>query len=205
MTSRAASLRLVPPLPATDGELCQAFLDGQRAAFGELIARHQATVFKLVRRYANTPEDARDLAQRAFLQALEAARRTLPKLSRAPGELPFKAWLLRIAINLGKNSRRDAARWPRAPVGALEVVPSPSSDVQSALELAERKAAISRAVLELPKRQREVFTLRIDGGLPFAEIADTLGISEGNAKSHFHHAVKQLRVVLNGEGHAHDV
>jgi RNA polymerase sigma-70 factor (ECF subfamily) len=48
-------------------------------------------------------------------------------------------------------------------------------------------------VSALPKRQREVFTLRIDAGLPFAEIADALGISEGNAKSHFHYAVKRLR------------
>jgi DNA-binding NarL/FixJ family response regulator len=44
--------------------------------------------------------------------------------------------------------------------------------------------------VELGERVPE---LRIDGGLPFAEIATTLGISEGNAKSHFHYAVKRLR------------
>ena len=48
-------------------------------------------------------------------------------------------------------------------------------------------------MLCLPTRQREVFTLRIDAGLPFAEVAATLGITEGNAKAHFHHAVKRLK------------
>ena len=45
----------------------------------------------------------------------------------------------------------------------------------------------------LPKRQREVLLLRIDGDLPFAEIAETLGITEVNAKVNFHHAVQKLK------------
>ena len=58
---------------------------------------------------------------------------------------------------------------------------------------AQAEATTRRAVLRLPRRQREVLTLRIDGGLPFAEVATTLGITEGNAKTHFHYAVKRLR------------
>jgi RNA polymerase sigma-70 factor (ECF subfamily) len=81
-------------------------------------------LLKVLRRYARTPDETRDLVQRAFLQAFEAAR---------------------------------------------------------------------RAVLSLPRRQREVFTLRIDGGLSFAEVAAALGITEGNAKTHFHHALKRLK------------
>ena len=57
----------------------------------------------------------------------------------------------------------------------------------------QNRALTRRAVLRLPRRQREVLTLRIDGGLPFAEVAGTLGISEGNAKTHFHYAVKRLK------------
>jgi RNA polymerase sigma-70 factor (ECF subfamily) len=51
-------------------------------------------------------------------------------------------------------------------------------------------------VLQLPRGQREVLTLRIDGDLPFAEIAEILGISENNAKVHFHHAVKRLKLLM---------
>lgn len=208
MTSAHAHLRLVDAPAPSDAELCRAFLAGDRDGFGRLVLRYQETVFKLVRRYAPAPDDAKELTQRAFLQALEAARRTLPRLRAADGELPFKAWLLRIAINVGKNHVRDAARWPTAPVTALDVVSSGGVDAQAALELGEQKAATRRAVLELPRRQREVFTLRVDAGLPFAEIAKTLGISEGNAKSHFHHAVKRLKQTLGveaAEGGRHDL
>jgi len=179
--------------PASDGVLCRAFLAGDSKAFGELVHRYQDLIFRLVRRYAAAPDEARDLTQRAFLQAFEAARRTLPRLVDSGGDVPFKAWLLRIAINLGKNQVRDGARWPRAPLKAVDGAVEPSSGAHDALERAEAEALIRRAVTLLPKRQREVFTLRIDAGLPFAEIAGALGISEGNAKSHFHYAVKRLR------------
>ncbi|MGZ6070466.1 MAG: RNA polymerase sigma factor, partial [Myxococcaceae bacterium] len=49
-------------------------------------------------------------------------------------------------------------------------------------------------------RQREVFALRVDGELPFAEVARVLDITENNAKVHFHHAVRRLRERLGGEG-----
>ena len=69
--------RARPGSSADDG-LLGAFLvgddDGLRRARA---ARHEPLVLALVRRYARTAEDARDLAQRTFLRAFEAARRTL--------------------------------------------------------------------------------------------------------------------------------
>jgi RNA polymerase sigma-70 factor (ECF subfamily) len=51
-------------------------------------------------------------------------------------------------------------------------------------------------VLTLPRREREVFTLRTDTGLPFAEVGELLGITENNAKVTFHHAVKRLQAAM---------
>ena len=156
--------------------------------------RHQEVVVRILRRYTRSIDDALDLAQRAFLQAFEAARRALPRLIASTSEVPFRAWLLRIAVNLAKNHVRDAARWPTAPVEALdEAGPATAASAPELLMKAQAEALTRRAVLQLPRRQREVLTLRIDGGLPFAEVAMTLGISEGNAKTHFHYAVKRLR------------
>lgn len=185
-------------VPPTDTELCRAFLAGDTGAFGELIRRHQETVFRLVRRYATHSDDVLDLSQRAFLQAFQAARRALPRLQKATGaEVPFRAWLLRIAINLAKNHSRQARLWKLAPVESLDLGNRDSqageTSAQAALERAEAMQLTRAAVLTLPKRQREVFTLRIDGGLPFAEVARTLGITEANAKTHFHFATKRLK------------
>lgn len=191
-------LRVVPGGRAdaspSDGALCRDFLSGDGEAFGELIRRHQDTVYRVVRRRARTPEDARDLTQKVFLQAFEAARRALIRTG-AFLEVPFKAWLLRIAINAGKNHLRNARRWSAVAVdvnGALRAG-SQGQSPQEALQRAQDEAFMREVVNQLPRRQREVFTLRIDGALPFAEVAAALGIAEDNAKSHFHHAVKRLK------------
>ena len=178
-----------------DDLLVRAFLDGDDDAFGELVRRHERVVLAVVRRYAEGIDDARDLAQRAFLRAFEAARRSSWLHVRGP--VPFRAWLLRIAVNLGKNHLRDARRWRRAPVGAADDVAVPAVGTAD-LERAERERAVRAAVLTLPRRQREVLTLRVDAELSFREIGDVLGITENNAKVHFHYAAKRLREVVAG-------
>jgi len=66
------------------------------------------------------------------------------------------------------------------------------------LEGEQRRALVRAALVRLTNRQRQVLTLRIDGDLPFAEVANILGITENNAKVHFHHAVRRLREWLGG-------
>jgi RNA polymerase sigma-70 factor (ECF subfamily) len=192
--SPRAPLRLVPVGPRSDSALCQDFLTGDSSAFGELVRRHQEVVFRLLRRYTRTADDALDLSQRAFLQSFEAARRSLPRLQKATVEVPFRAWLLRIAVNLAKNHARDASKWPLAAVEAIDAQgQSASAPALEQLMRLQRETLTRKAVLLLPRRQREVLTLRVDGGLPFSEVASALKITEGNAKTHFHFAVKRLR------------
>ncbi len=179
---------------ASDETLCRAFLDGEPAAFEVLVKRHRALVFALVRRYVSRPEDAADLAQAAFLRALEASRRVFSRFT-ASGPAPFRAWLVRIALNLAKNHARQGQRWrPMLVESAAEpVAADPAESAQEGMERAERERQVRAAVLALPRRQREVLTLRVDGGLSFRDIALTLRITENNAKVQFHHAVKRLK------------
>jgi RNA polymerase sigma-70 factor, ECF subfamily len=179
------------PSPS-DEALCHALLAGDEAAFAVLVERHRALVFALVRRYAARPEDAADLAQQAFLRALEASRRLLSRWNPA-GPAPFRAWLVRIALNLGKNHARQGLRWRQVALVEMSEAAASGESAQEALERTEREQRVRAAVLALPRRQREVLMLRVDGGLGFRDIAETLGISETNAKVNFHHAVKRLR------------
>jgi RNA polymerase sigma-70 factor, ECF subfamily len=198
-TGATARLRVMEGGDAarTDDELLQAFRDGRASAFAELVRRHQRVVRAVVRRYAERPDDVLDLAQRAFVRALEAARRT--PLLRIGARPPFQALVLRIAVNLGKNHARDAARWQRAPVEALEAVEVAATGSER-LERGERLRQVRRAVERLPRRQRDVLTLRIDAELPFAEIARVLGITENNAKVHYHHATRRLAALVAQAG-----
>lgn len=190
----APQLRVIPggsePSESDDG-LVRAFLAGDSAAFGTLIKRHQDSVYRVARRFSRSPEDARDLTQRVFLQAFEVAQRSLARLDSQ--QVPFRAWVLRVALNLGMNHVRDGAKWKVAGVETIERAAQPAITAADQLERAEQEALMRQAVLGLPDRQREVFLLRIDAALSFAEVGEALGISESNAKSNFHHAVKRLK------------
>jgi RNA polymerase sigma-70 factor (ECF subfamily) len=172
--------------------LVGAWLVGDDEAFGELVRRHEPLVLALVRRWAARPEDARDLAQRTFLRAFESARRHLVR--GEPSAIPFRRWLVRVAVNLAKNHVRDETRWTRAPVA--ELLADGSTTPPEVMAREQERVRLRRAVADLPRRQREVLTLRIDAELPFAEIAAALGTTENAAKVAFHHATRRLRELL---------
>jgi RNA polymerase sigma-70 factor, ECF subfamily len=184
---------------ASDEALLVDFFAGSAQAFGELVGRHQRLVQALVRRYVSRPEDAADLTQAAFLRAFGAARRSFAKQGASQPGL-FRAWLVRIAVNVGKNHARDAGRWRFENAEVLAEAPSTGPDVVSLLERAEQRQRVRTAMGCLSARQREVVTLRVDGGLPFKEVAQALRITENNAKVHFHHAVKRLKAAMEGSG-----
>jgi RNA polymerase sigma-70 factor (ECF subfamily) len=167
-----------------DAELLQAFTNGDVRAFEELVRRYQRPVLAIARRFARDEDDAEDLAQRAFINASQRAA------SWRGGS--FKSWLFRIVVNLAKNHLRDTARFDRGEDSSSEHPPVEAS-AEHRIEAAQRSRALREAVARLPRRQREVLLLRIDGDLPFAEIARTLGITEVNAKVNFHHAVQKLK------------
>jgi RNA polymerase sigma-70 factor (ECF subfamily) len=171
-----------------DAELLEAFRRGDVKAFEALVRRYQRPVLGIARRFARDEDDAEDLAQRAFINAAE----------RAGGWRggSFKSWLFRIVVNLAKNHLRDTSRFERDEHHEESAAP----EAHDRLETREQQQALREAVARLPKRQREVLLLRIDGDLPFAEIAQTLGITEVNAKVNFHHAVQKLKEWLKPQG-----
>ena len=176
----------------SDAELLTAFRAGNSRAFEALVRRYQAPVLAIARRFARDPDDAEDLAQRAFINAA----------GRAGGWRggSFKSWLFRIVVNLAKNHLRDVARFDRSEDAHEREAPPAPAEAHERLERADRLRALREAIARLPRRQREVLLLRIDGDLPFAEIAAALRITEVNAKVNFHHAVQRLKSWLGPPG-----
>jgi len=172
----------------SDAELLAAFGSGDGRAFEALIRRYQRPVLAIARRFARDEDDAEDLAQRAFINASQ----------RASGWRggSFKSWLFRIVVNLAKNHLRDIARFDRSEEAQEHEHQSTDPDAEARLGRAQQQRALRHAVARLPRRQREVLLLRVDGDLPFAEIARTLGITEVNAKVNFHHAVQNLKKLI---------
>src|SRR5207237_6059333 len=101
-------------------------------------------------------------------------------------------------VNLAKNHVRDRARFDRSDEAQEHEGTAAGPSAEDRLHSLEQQKAMREAVARLPRRQREVLLLRIDGDLPFAEIAQTLGITEVNAKVNFHHAVQKLKQLVQG-------
>ncbi len=171
-----------------DAQLLEAFRQGDTRAFEALVRRYQRAVLGIARRFCDDLDEAEDLAQRSFINAAR----------RAGGWRggSFKGWLFRITVNLAKNHRRDTARFDRGEAAAEKEAAPVEPTAQAQLEAAEQRKALRAAIAKLPTRQREVLLMRIDGDVPFAGIADALGISEVNAKVSFHHAVKKLKELV---------
>lgn len=170
-----------------DAELVHAFRQGDRAAFEALVRRHQSVVWAVALRACRDKTAAEDISQRAFINAME-------RVDDLKGA--FRPWLLRITVNLAKNHLRDNARL--VPTGVVPDHPVDERGADERLDAARRSRRLRQAVETLSTRQREVVLMRIDGQLPFSEIAQTLGITQNNAKVTYHTAAKLLRERLGG-------
>jgi RNA polymerase sigma-70 factor (ECF subfamily) len=157
---------------------------GDRAAFGELVREHRATIVRAVRGYVASDAEAEDVTQQALIKALRA----IPEFR---GDSSIATWLRRIAVNTAINFTRDAHHDRAIPIEDVEIITNALSTGRMSARQARRKLAA--AIVQLPPKQRVVVELRIVHELPFAAIAKIAGCSEDSAKANFRHAVAKLR------------
>lgn len=168
----------------TDAELLVRAGAGDRDAFGTLVERHQASVYRFARTVVTRPADAEDVLQQSFLAAWRGA-------SRFRGESSVRTWLFTIARNAALTLRAHDARWAPSEVPVEELGLAAgwgSDDPESAAVEAERQAALTAAFGALEPAEREVLTLRDLEGLSGDETATLLGLSLPAMKSRLHRA-----------------
>ncbi len=183
----------------TDAELVRRAKAGELAAFEELVTRHERQVFTLAFRLVQNTHDAEDVAQTAFLSALEH----LPGFRE---EASFATWLHRIATHaalkvIRKRKGLDLVSLEAANATAEtpEAVAPPAFIAdwrQSPEELVHRhetRRLLDEALAQLDEKHRLVFVLRDVEGLSVRETAETLGVSEANVKVRLLRARLQLR------------
>lgn len=167
---------------------------GARDAFEELVHRHAARLYAVLRRLGLSGEAAEEVTQEVFLRAWRG-------IGGFKGEAQFGTWLYRIGFNEAKRRlRREPAR---ARLGSLDeegAVEPPDLREEPHLRLAQRetRAALATAVRALPLRYRAPLILRDIEGLSTAEAAAILGLSEAAFKSRLHRARSAVRDALDG-------
>lgn len=130
------------------------------------------------------------LAQDAVQETLVRAWRQLPTL-RDPER--FDAWLRRLLVNACADEGRRVRR--RSP--EIHVVVEPSTD-DDAGWVADRDL-LERGFRRLRPEHRVALVLHFYVGLPASEVADTLGVPVGTAKSRIHYATQALRAALDAD------
>ena len=179
----------------SDGELAALALAGRQAAYRELLGRHRAPVFRLVRGSIGDGDAALDVTQEAFIAAFAA-------LKSYDGTRPFKTWVSRIAINKCRDwARRRAVRRFFSFALPIEAAATIADDtIPADQQLADRAelARVKKAISQLPLALREPLVLRTIEGLTQAETAQVLGISEKAVETRLYRARNKLTQVLRG-------
>jgi RNA polymerase sigma-70 factor, ECF subfamily len=142
--------------------------------------RHYDQVYRYLRWRTQDHHRAEELTQQVFADAAASLRETGG---------PELAWLYTVAKRrfADEARKRGAQVAPLAEPEALEYGPGVAAAVRTAIE-------------RLPDGQRQVVVLKLLRGARFAEIGETLGLTEAAAKMRFVRALEALRAELEGEG-----
>ena len=156
-------------------------------AFEVLYQRNLARIYRYLRTRVGSEEEASDLTQQVFLQALDA----LPNY-RSKG-VPFAAWLFRIAYHLVTDvyrHHRNDVSWDSLP----DIFQSTMEQDPEALVLQKENLIRVRELLaKLDPYKRELLALRFGAGLSASEIAMVIGKRTATVKKQLTRTIQTLQ------------
>jgi len=163
-------------------------VNGDQTAFTQLYNANFDRIYRYIYTRVKSQAEAEDLTQDVFIKALEAIGNYKWR------DLPFAAWLFKIAHNTVIDHVRKISREKRADFDEAHL-----ATVEDPVEMSEREFEVEQlkmALEKLPEAQREVATLRFIAQLSIAETARVLGKSEGTIKALQFNATTSLRKML---------
>jgi RNA polymerase sigma factor (sigma-70 family) len=159
--------------------------------FETVFTRYYGLVYQLAYRCVGQRDEAEDIAQEVFLRYYRVP-------PRANSEAEQRAWLCRVATNLGLNALRSRQRRATREEQASETVQRGATELEAGLNpeqyvLADERAELVRSILaEMPERQQSYILLR-STGLSYAEIAQATGIATASVGALLARAEREFR------------
>jgi RNA polymerase sigma-70 factor (ECF subfamily) len=177
---------------AAEDDLIRRARSGEDEALAELVESYQRPVYNLCYRMLGDPAEAEEAAQETFLRAYK-------NLSSFDLERPFVNWILSIGSNYCVDQiRRRKFEW--LDLSRLAERQASPMDIEHDLAEAEEGGAIRSLLTKLRPSDRAAIVLRYWHDMSINEIAETLGISVGAAKTRLHRARKRLATGLQEAG-----
>lgn len=163
--------------PVPDDVLARRAARGDRASFERLVERYADALLAVIESRVGDPHTALDLLQDVWIKVLRALPDYRPNGS-------FRSWLFAVALNRTRDHKRRTAR--RQVVSLDEVRDRLGSGEPAFDEAALERAAIRRALDEVPEPYRTALQLVDVLGFSYDEAAESLGCAVGTAKSRVH-------------------
>ena len=180
-------------MPLNDLDLVDEIRADSRAAFEELIRRHEQHVYRVAYVYVGDRDSALDVTQNVFIKVHR-------HLDRFDGRSTFRTWLTRIAQNEGLSWLRSQRRHTGHDELTAANAPAAAPVQELGLIRAERSRDLLAEVHRLNPRQREAVLLRYFERMPVREIGEVLACSEGQVKSILFRGLQKLRQRLPRQG-----
>ena len=183
---------MIEPEPEGDASLDRALIerwrDGDQRAATAIVERHAPALARFAARLGMT-EDVEELVQDTFVRAFSA-------LDGFRSESSLRTWLFTIQRRLVIDRRRASARRGRE-VEVEDEHAATGYDALDALVADELSQRMVVAIARLSRMQRDVFTLRVQEGRSYRDIAEILDTSEGAARVHYHNAMRAVKEFLD--------
>lgn len=183
----------------TDREILDLFHSGsgRERAFTLLIEQYQQKVYWHIRRMVKDHDDANDVMQNTFLKVWKG-------LENFRADSQLFTWLYRIATNetitfINLKNKKATISFDSNDSSDEEDSYSPSNYVKgdsNPIDGQEIQARLQKAIDSLPEKQKLVFNLRYYDEMPYEQMSEILGTSEGALKASYHHAAQKIEKYL---------
>lgn len=182
-----------------DNELIARTQAGDASAFDELIVKYSPRLYGLVYNMTSNHEDTNDLLQDIWAKAYRS-------INGFRGQSSFYTWIHSIGVNMTINFLKKRGRRHHMSLDDVDSgiqndkefieLTATSTPVREA-DLSELQKRLNEALQRLSPDHRAVVTMFDIQGMPHAEIAKIMGVSEGTVRSRLFYAHRQLQNFLS--------
>ncbi len=171
----------------TETEVIDLIKSGSDAEKGYrlLISQYKVPLYWHIRRMVSNHDDADDILQNAFIKVFK-------HIEQFKQESSLKTWLYRIATNESMSFLNNPKN---KGFDSLDDVHN-TVTADSLTDYEDISVKLLKAIDTLPAKQKAVFIMRYYDEMPYQEIAEITGTSEGSLKATFHLATKKIEAIL---------
>lgn len=153
--------------------------------FEKLVNQYSEPLYWQIRRLVNNHEDANDLLQNTFVKAWS-------KIDEFRNDAKISTWLYRIAINESIDFLRKQKNFNGVSTDAEDAVIANTLKSDPYFDGDDIQVKLQTAISLLPPAQKAVFNMRYFDEIPYSEISEITGTSEGALKASYHIAVQKI-------------